>query len=324
MNLKKILASSPWVELAIRTIYWRSNFINTILAPRAKKLQSTKNTITNKKIDFKKITEALIDLGVEKGKIVIIHSSGTALKATGLSPDQICDSLIEFIGPEGTLAMPAIPAYPEEPLGPSRLTDEICKKKLTYDVQLSPTWTGALPRSLMKHKNSIRSRHPLNSMTAVGRQAYSMMENNISGEEPLPCGINSSWKYCADNNASIVFLGVEAAHNLTMIHVVEDSWPEEWTIYDWYRRRTFKIKDGDFEKDITIRERRPHWAINYSERTLQKDLISNNILKITEVDGLHIEVCKSSELIKFLSKKKRSGYPYLIPFWIKRKNANKK
>jgi len=317
MNLDTILGASPWVEVLVKTLYWRSSLVNNILAQRARRRPSPVAVPTSSPalFSFDQITAQLKELGVREDGIMIVHASGLALKPTGLAPAQICVQLLDFLGPEGTLAMPAIPLYREEPTGPERLTDTICSKRLSYDVRKTPPWTGALPKALMGVAGAVRSRHPLNSMVAVGRHAVSMMEANIDGDRPMACGPGSSWKYCADHNATIVCLGVDTSHSLTMIHVAEDSWADQWPIANWYRDRMFHVKDGEFETNLTVRERRPHWAINYGERTLQKDLIAHGILKVAYVGGLRIEVCESAMLVEFLNSRKSSGYPYWLPFW---------
>lgn len=319
MNRDTILAASPWIEVFVKTLYWRSTLINNVLARRARKRQIPIMVPTSSPatLSFERITDQLTELGVRKGGIMIVHASGLALKPTALAATQLCEKLLDFLGPEGTLAMPAIPLYRGEPTGPERLTDAICAKILTYDVHKTPPWTGALPKALMGVTGAVRSRHPINSMVAVGPHAVSMMAANIDGDRPMGCGPGSSWKFCADHNATIVCLGVDTAHSLTMIHVAEDSWANQWPIANWYRDRMFHVKDGEFETNLTVRERRPHWAINYGERTLQKDLIAHGILKVAYVGGLRIEVCESVVLIEFLNSRKSSGYPYWLPFWDK-------
>ena len=248
---------------------------------------------------------------------MVVHSSMNALEFTGLTPAQICDELISFLGSKGTLAMPAFPIFKSQPVGPDRLKDKICKERLLYDVQRTPAWTGALPRALMRKTGAIRSRHPLNTMVAFGPQALNMMTNNITGNLPMPCGPYSSWKYCADRDAAIVCLGVDTSHSLTMIHVAEDSWSQHWPISNWYRERIFTVKDKDFRKDVTVLERRPKWSINYAERTLQKDLIREGIITVKKTEKIRIEICSSAELINYLTCKRKKPYPYWIPFWDK-------
>jgi len=317
MSLENLLAKSPWIEVLVRSAYWRSSLVNRLLAARAKKIQkpNSSGSVECGPVNFSQVLSEILALGGNQGGILIVHSSGAELKPTGLKPIEIIDELLRFVGPKGTLAVPCIPFYKEEPAGISRLTDDICQTRLTYDVQRTPTWTGALSKALMNYAGAVRSRHPLNSMAAVGADAERMMEGNVDGEKPLPCGPTSSWKYCADHDAFIVCLGVDMAHSLTMIHVAEDAWADEWPIKDWYRERLFRIVDGDYEKDVTIRERRPKWAINYAERTLKRELISSGILKSGKVGSLSIEMCSSKKLIDFLRSRNQRGYPYYFPFW---------
>ncbi|MDT3671430.1 MAG: AAC(3) family N-acetyltransferase [Aromatoleum sp.] len=317
MNVDRILSASPWIEVFVKNLYWRSSLVHKFLAPRARNHAKPANARVAgvEYLSFDRIIDQLRTFGVQEGDIAIVHSSGSALKSTGLSPAEICERLLKFLGPEGTLALPAIPLLREEPTGLGRLTDAICTKRLVYDVRRTPPWTGAIPKALLAMSGTIRSRHPLNTMAAVGPHAAPMMKANIDGDRPTACGPRSSWKYCADHNAKIVCLGVDTAHSLTMIHVAEDSWAERWPIANWYRDRLFHVQDGEFEVDLTVRERRPHWAMYYGERTLQKELIGHGILKVANVDGLRIESCESTALVEFLNARKAKAYPYWLPFW---------
>lgn len=319
MNIKKILEISPWLEIFIKSLYWRSGFFYRILSKKSRSISKEVNSssVVLRNIEFSQIIEGLESLGLTKPEIMIVHASALALNPTGLTSTEICQELLNYLGPSGTLAMPAIPLIRGEPTGLARFNDEICLEQLLYDVRKSPPWTGALPKALMKMSGSIRSRHPLNTMVAVGPQAGRMMEKNIEGHCSMGCGMGSSWKYCLDNNAQIVFLGVDPAHSMTMIHTAEDSWATQWPINNWYRNRKFLIRDGDFEREIVVAERRPRWSINYAERTLQKDLIAEGILKTSVINGLSIGVCQSKDLVDFLNARKVDAYPYFFPFWDK-------
>ena len=57
-----------------------------------------------------------------------------------------------------------------------------------------------------------------------------------------------------------------------MIHVAEDLYENEWPVKDWYRNRQFRVIDNEFDKEVTIRERHPKWALFYAEREFSKDL----------------------------------------------------
>jgi aminoglycoside 3-N-acetyltransferase len=156
------------------------------------------------------------------------------------------------------------------------------------------------------------SRFPVNPVVAVGRDAKKMTESNLEGETLLAHGPNSSWKYCADNNAIVVGLGVDMPHYLTITHVNEEC-TEYWPIKNWYRKRKFEISDKDFRTDLEVLERRPVWgAIYLAEKKYRKDLLRNNILKNETVDGLTISTLESKKLISFLQNHPKKGYPYYV------------
>ncbi len=317
MKLEKIFSISPWIEVCIKTLYWRIPTINRLLAARARNQNKVTAVPKQPALSFELIEQALRDSGVQPGDILIVHSSAVALSRTGLTPLEICQRLINFLGAEGTLAAPAIPLFREEPTGSARLTDDICTKRLVYDVKRTPPWTGAIAKALMSMPGALRSRHPLNSMVAIGKHAVPMMEHNIDGYLPTACGPNSSWKYCADRNAKVVFLGVDATHNMTMIHVAEDAWEAQWPVKTWYRHRPFLIKYLGAEFNLTVRERCPKWSIYYGERRLQRDLQRHKILITRDINSFKFAFCESRRLIEFL-REKNNNYPYWIPFWITR------
>jgi aminoglycoside 3-N-acetyltransferase len=191
-----------------------------------------------------------------------------------------------------------------------RIRADVSRLEPVYDVQNTVPWTGVLPLQLMGHPAAVRSRHPLNSMVAVGPLARPMMENNMAGDRPLPCGAQSSWKFCADHGAIIVALGVDMVHSATMIHVAEDSHEHEWPIRDWYRERKFRIVDHGTTSRVTVRERHPKWAAYYAERTIARDLKRAGLMSGASIDGIPIEVVAAQDLLRLLGAGRAQAYPY--------------
>ena len=310
--IKKVFSLSPHVEMLLRRVYWKN--VKWLSRKVKKKKSVDKNTIP---VDFSKIQQFLTQNGVCAGELIVVHSAYAPFKGRGKTPNQILDMLFDLVGETGTVAMPAMPKFKNSPelvdyLDADRNIDSIYE----YDVSNSPIKTGVLPLMLHKREGAIRSRHPINSMVAKGKLARKLMENNLEGESPLACGINSSWNHCVEENAIIVGLGTDLTHSLTMIHVAEDVLDEKWPVDNWYLEKQFLIKDGEFEVEKTLRERAPNWgALHFAERTLCKDLIDNGLLKCTVVDGIIVEVINSKDLIDFLNKKNSKGYPY---FWLKK------
>ena len=224
--------------------------------------------------------------------------------------------LLDLVGKTGTLAMPAAPKFRNSVNNVDYLNGIVSSNTVyEYDVRKTPIKTGFLPAMLNRRKGAIRSLHPINSMVALGPHAEKIMDGNLNGESPLACGINSSWNKCVKEDAVIIGLGTDLTHSLTMIHVAEDVLDGKWPVKNWYLEKKYLIKDGNFQKIRTLRERAPKWgALHFAERTLCRDLIKSGLLKCNVIDGVTVEVIKSRELIKFLNNKNFTGYPY---FWVK-------
>lgn len=305
---KVVAGISPRIEVLSRKLYWRN-------ITKTSKLRSKfKRTIKGKSapVDFKKIIDNLADRGVTKGSIVIVHSSYDLLENSGLLPEEINSMLLDLVGPEGTLVMPIIRKYKGEGNLKDFLIKDLSDIVCTYNVQKTRVVSGILPHTLMQDERSYLSRFPLNPVVAVGKHAARMVAHNLDGIEPTPHGPNSCWKYCVDNNALVIGLGVDMPHYLTIIHVSEEC-SSDWPIKDWYRKRKFEIIDKDFKVNKVVQERRPIWGLFYfAEIKLEKELIKNKILKTETVEGLKISIIESKSLIEFLRHHPHRAFPYYV------------
>jgi len=304
--VQKLFAVSPHFEMIGRRIYW--NNVKWLSNNERKKREKSKSA------DLNKIVDSIKRAGVEKGALLLVHSAFRPLKATCSSPNEIINSLQEIIGATGTLAMPAMPQFDNSPDITEYIKAKTDELIFEYDVQKSPIKTGVLPQVISNMEGATRSRHPINSMVAIGPLSEKIMKDNLAGPSPTACGENSSWKKCVDHDAYVVSIGTDLTHSLTMIHVVEDCLDDKWPIKNWYQYKRFIIKDGTFIENRVLRERKPEWgALHFGERTLCKDLIECGIMKSEIIDGIIVEILRAKDLITFLNSKNSSGYPY---FWV--------
>lgn len=317
MNLAKIyngfVAGSPYIELLIRNLYWR----NVRFLKRFKLSVTLIDTTVKQKpdCDFAKILEFLRENKVSEDDLLVIHSSYDALEGTRMSPEEIIERLVDFVGEKGTLAMPVIRKFKGEPKYDDILKVNTDDLVCTYNINKTRVTSGFLPYTLMKRRGSITSRFPFNPMTAFGPLAQEMMEHNLDGDFPSAHGPNSSWKFCLDHHAVIIGLGIDLGHHITMLHVAEEAF--EWPIPKdkWYRKRIFKIIDGDFSIEKVVHERKPKWGmLHIAEKTLANDLRKSGILKEQLIDGVNVSILYSTELMDFLKRKrmKYPTYPYFL------------
>lgn len=313
---RKVALSSPRAEVLLRKTYWTMMPLFHKFSHSKNRDESEKdNSEKSKLADFSKIIEYLTSIGVKKGDILIVHSSFDSLKTTGLDAEGVINALLDLVGEEGTLAMPAIRSFPEEGDGMKYLKDyikDIVPEDAIYDLYRTPISSGLLPFTLSRYDDACISEFPLNPLVAVGREAEEMMKGNIDGELPSAHGAMSAWKYCADHNAWNIGLGVDEKAYLTIFHVGQEQpdWPYKEGA--WYLERNFTIKKGRNKTPLKIRERRHVWTKYFPELNFYNDLKANGIMSQCFVEGIEVLAVQSSELFNFIGKQ-REGYPYLIP-----------
>jgi len=269
-----------------------------------------KKKVKIKIFDFNEILIFLQKNGIKPDDIILVHSSYNELKYCGKSPNEIIEDLKKLVN-QGTLVMPSIRKFSNEPKVKNYIKYDYGDVVTNFDIYKSPVITGALPSVMLNRSDAVISPFPLNNLVAIGKHSDQMMRGNLDGELPAPCGINSAWKFCLEKDACIIGLGVELASCLTMIHTIEDCLDQKWPIKDWYRERKFKIIENENYQFKTIRERKPIWgSLHWAGRTLAKDLVKNNIVKSTYINGVIVEVISSKNLELFLNSKNKNGYPY--------------
>ena len=119
------------------------------------------------KEDFKR---AFAELGLPKGAIVMVHSSLSRFGYVEGGADTVIDALLESIGEEGTLVMPA--------LSFSWLGNPPFVKERT------PSRVGAITEAFRKRKGVLRSSHPTHSICAFGPKAELIVSKH-SPDEPV-------------------------------------------------------------------------------------------------------------------------------------------
>lgn len=313
---KKIALSSPSTEVLLRKSYWAlMPLFHRFVSIEEGGNSSKKDSVVEQTADFSKVITYLREIGVKKGDIVIVHSSFDSLKATGLDSEGVINALLELVGEEGTLAMPAIRQFSEEGEGLTYLKkyikDEV-PDEVVYDLYRTPISSGLLPFTLSRYDDAVISEFPLNPLVAVGVHAEEMMKGNITGELPSAHGAMSAWKYCADHNAWNIGIGVSEKDYLTIFHVGQEQMDWPYKEDAWYLERNFSIKKGRNKTPLRIRERRHRWTKFFPELNFYNDLKKNSILSQKFVEGIEILAVRSNELFDFISRQP-DGYPYLIP-----------
>lgn len=300
---------SPSVEIFLRKLYWKNVRFLKKYSPYVQKKEKRDGTAA----DFDRVLDYLRSQGVGKGSLLVVHSSYSALESTNLTANQIIEALLDLLGPEGTLAMPAIRRFKEAPRGEELLKTNLDDLVCTYNVKKTMVQSGVLPYMMLRRPDSYVSHHPLNPLVAIGPLAKEMMLHNLDGEKPSPHGPNSCWKYCYDHDAFVIGLGVDLDHYNTISHVNEEAFGNwKWTDKEWYRDRRFCIIDEDGNKElVTVHERKPEWGmLRFAEINANRDRNKSGLIHRTTVDGIALCVEKAGDYVDYLQSNNKKGIFY--------------
>ena len=121
--------------------------------------------MNKKEINKNSIIEDLLKLDVREGDHLGIGMSFKSMGYVEGGAESLLNALIEAVGCGGTIMMPSYTSF--FPLS------KIDSGKIDYifDYRTTRGTTGFIPELLRKRKESLRSKHPTNSVTAIGQAA---------------------------------------------------------------------------------------------------------------------------------------------------------
>lgn len=159
------------------------------------------------------VARAVVELGIRKGQVVLIHSSMKSFGYVLGGPEAVIQGFLDVLGEEGTLVMPTLSQKNWESVYQDWYMDR-------------PSDVGLLTEVFRKMPGVLRSNQATHSVAAIGAKAKWLTEGHTAyGPRYGAFGDyafsrSSPWQKMYDMDASIVFAGVNMVCN-TMKHLVE-------------------------------------------------------------------------------------------------------
>ncbi|WP_114750993.1 AAC(3) family N-acetyltransferase [Pleomorphovibrio marinus] len=159
----------------------------------------------------KQLVEDLFKLGLCNGDNVLVHSSLSSLGTMTNKASMLCEALLEVLGREGTLLVPAL-SY-----------RTVTKDHPYFDHAHTPSCVGGFTEFFRKFPGTYRSIHPTHSVCAYGKNAEMLTRQHLKDKTPV--GPNSPFRLLQEMDGTLLFIGCGLKPNTSMHGVEELSQP---------------------------------------------------------------------------------------------------
>jgi aminoglycoside 3-N-acetyltransferase len=207
---------------------------------------------------------ALVDLGLARHDIVLVHASMRRLGPVAGGAAAAVTALLDVVGPGGTLVVPTMTPNNCDPRRwprtwgtqvPGRDLDLVRATMPGFDPLRTPSsGMGVLAETVRTWPGAVRSAHPQTSFAAVGRSA-----GELTADHAVDCHLGEEsvlGRLYEAGDAKILLVGV-GYEKCTAFHLGEYHWPGNAPRdYEcvlradgrdrWFHYQDVTLDDGDF------------------------------------------------------------------------------
>lgn len=221
----------------------------------------------------KDIVFALRESGIKDGDVIFVHSSMSSIGKVQGGADTVIDALLEVIGSDGTLVMPAFTGNFTDP----------------FDISKTQSEVGLITETFRKREGVVRSLHPSHGVCAYGKHANRIIKNNYLAE--TPCGDNTPFLEIRDLKGKIVLLGVDMNRN-TMLHAIEEVVDSPYLVEEFIVPAPTYVKD--YENQTCVIKKMPFGHREFIKLT--PVLRKNKAIEETYIGSAAVKVMPADKL----------------------------
>ena len=188
---------------------------------RVRNAQLEQQRSSNKALTKEDLVANLKRIGIEKGDILMVHSSLSKIGFLEEGPKTFVDALIEAVGPEGNILMPTSPNNVYQ-------LDYI-RNTPFFDVLNSPSKTGKITEYFRTLPGVERSLSPTEPVSAWGPRAVEFTKDHFG--QLTPYNEHSPFYKVSENGGKLLYVGVTLSMAGTNLHTLEDAVEFKFPVY---------------------------------------------------------------------------------------------
>lgn len=274
--------------------------IENFEAFKKKNKRKVNRLIYKNKYDANDLIQVMKKMGMKKGSVVFIHSSMTEFYNYTGTAEELIHNIIDVIGEDGTLMMPA---YPKT----QKLNDEV-----DFDVLNSPSGAGYLSELFRKMPGVKRSINLQHSVCAYGKLAeHFTNEHHLSS---TAWDQYSPYYKMSQMNTLVFALGLPYFLG-TMIHCTESVLQSKYKYFQLFFTKEKECKYKDVDGNIkTYRYLTHNFARRRSKKKIIKKYFDKNEFNNTTISNLRIEMVNAKYTLDlFLQLAEKGITMYSVP-----------
>jgi aminoglycoside 3-N-acetyltransferase len=205
------------------------------------------------------IIKGLRKLGMGNGDLVTMHSSLKSLGHVEGGAPTVIQALLETIGPQGTILMPAFTF----PLGG--------QAEPIFDVRETPSCVGLITEVFRREYATHRSIHLSHSFSAAGPLAAELTVHRL---DITPCGEDSPLDKFTRHGGKILLLGV-GYNSCTAFHVVEERMKTRYMRFKVNPKAKYRVNGEVFPLPSKIVER----SFSYDFTIMEQEFRAQGVMQ---------------------------------------------
>jgi aminoglycoside 3-N-acetyltransferase len=244
-------------------------------------------------IDFSGLVAGFKQIGLQAGDTVLVHSSYKSLGGVEGGPQVVIDALLDVLGPQGTLIMPAF--------------NFDFNKGQPWDVRNTPSQMGVLTELVRTDPRARRIFHPIYSFSIIGKYADELTRERYKSSYER----KSLFGKLRDLDAKIMIIGLDYTHSFTFVHHVEEM---EGVDYRYKKAFTGQVTD---ENGITTTD-----TFYMMVRDLDKGVITEvnpmgevlekrGVVTVQKIGDADVKMMNANEAYKVIAEEMRRD-PFLM------------
>lgn len=257
--------------------------------------------VYHRKYTAAELVSLMQQMGMKAGSVVCIHSSMKEFYNYRGTAEELISAILEVLGPEGTLMMPAFPK-----------NELRFREGYIFNPAADPTGAGYLAEAFRRYQGVKRSVSIQQSVCAIGKYADFLTSEHTIDRDPW--GEHSPWQKMISLGAIVFNLGMPRAYMGTFHHCVESIlqyehpyWAQFFTGEVAYR---YYDENGDV---ITYRQQ----DCNLERRTRESNIFSNfdeTDWQVRHISNLEVKAFYMANCFPKMLRMGRSGISvYYVP-----------